>query len=261
MAVSIWRRIKPTKKGKRRRIKADAGSSGAEGMPVEIIKFEPGVQIDPPRIVDISSLNPGIINWVGASATTTTYQRPADPTGLSVLSKTDQTVLLDWDDNSESDLAGYRVYKSTDNITFTEVITLTSTSAYNVPNLQISTLYYFKVIAVNTTGAESGFSNTVSETTNAGSGDPFLLVYPNNDPTQLDSSSIFYNDISVITNTAATFQVTAENLLGGTLNVYDYGYFDYERGAQTGTASFDYTVYDYDGLGNNTSATWTINVQ
>ena len=64
-----------------------------------------------------------------------------------------------------------------------------------------------------------------------------------------------------ITNTAATFQVTAENLLGGTLNVYDYGYFDYERGAQTGTASFDYTVYDYDGLGNNTSATWTINVQ
>ncbi len=39
---------------------------------------------------------------------------PANPTGLSVASTTRTTVSLDWDPNLDTDIAAYRVYRSTD---------------------------------------------------------------------------------------------------------------------------------------------------
>ena len=89
-----------------------------------------------------------------------------------------------------------------------------------------------------------------------------LTVYPNEDPAQLDSASIFFPDRAVITNVSATFEVRTQVLLGGTLNVYDYGYFDYENTTSaTGAASFQYVVFNYDNLNNDTTGTWTITVQ
>jgi len=80
-------------------------------------------------------------------------------------------------------------------------------------------------------------------------------VYP------IDPGGIFENDPYTITNTDADWQVTDESLLDGTLEVFDGGRFQYTRGVQTGTAWFDYTVFDYDGAGNDYTLTVTIDVQ
>ena len=81
--------------------------------------------------------------------------------GLFILSSSlfAQTPTLQWDPNSESDLAGYIIEYGT-------VATNPSTSlpVGNVTQRQITGLlpgstYYFRVVAVNTSGQRSGPSN------------------------------------------------------------------------------------------------------
>jgi chitodextrinase len=85
---------------------------------------------------------------------------PAIPSGL-VATGGNGSVTLDWNDNTESDLQGYNVYQSTDNITFTKVnSSLITTSNYTVTGLTNGTLYYFVVTAVDQSGNESARSAT-----------------------------------------------------------------------------------------------------
>lgn len=85
-------------------------------------------------------------------------------------------------------------------------------------------------------------------------GSPQLTVYP------VTPGGLFEGTEGVITNINATWVVTSENTLDGSFEYFDGGGWRYTRGTQTGTASFNYTVVDYDGLGNNTSATHTVTV-
>ena len=67
---------------------------------------------------------------------------------------------------------------------------------------------------------------------------------------------------SVITNQDATWTVTSSDPLDGTFLFYNGGGWFYTRGSVfTGTASFTYTVYNYDGQGNSTSATHSVVLQ
>jgi hypothetical protein len=92
---------------------------------------------------------------------------PATPTGLTSTSL-DGQVDLSWDANTETDLAGYNVYQSTDNVTFTKVNTsLITTTSYSVTGLTNGTTYYFTVSAVDTSGNESAQSTSVSATPSA----------------------------------------------------------------------------------------------
>lgn len=72
-------------------------------------------------------------------------------------------VSLQWDPNSESDLAGYKVYYGTSPGQYGTPITIGVTTTYTVSNLVPGT-YYFAVTAYNSAGLESGFSNEVSAT-------------------------------------------------------------------------------------------------
>ena len=102
---------------------------------------------------------------------------PAAPTNLVDTAKTTTSITLGWDANSESDLAGYRVYNSLDGINFSPIITLTSTPAYLVLNdlnsdpLTPNTPYYFYVTAVDKSNNESEPSNTDQTTTSVPEGD------------------------------------------------------------------------------------------
>jgi hypothetical protein len=74
-----------------------------------------------------------------------------------------QNVTLQWDANTETDLAGYKIYYGTASGVYgTPVVSGTSTT-YTVTGLAAGT-YYFAVTAYNTSGLESGYSNEVYTT-------------------------------------------------------------------------------------------------
>ena len=87
---------------------------------------------------------------------------PLAPTGLAATAGF-STVWLDWDDNNESDLAGYNVYRSiTSGNGYGKLnSSLLSDSNYIDNNIPHDTTYYYVVTAVNTNPAESDYSNEV----------------------------------------------------------------------------------------------------
>lgn len=73
-------------------------------------------------------------------------------------------VVLAWDANSETDLAGYKVYKGTASRAYTLAVDLpgkSSSPTHTVTGLSAG-MWYFAVTAYNTAGQESGYSNEVS---------------------------------------------------------------------------------------------------
>ena len=73
-------------------------------------------------------------------------------------------VTLTWDANTESDLAGYRVYQGsgTDPTTFTRVQEITApTTSATIKGLD-NTSHSFAVTAYTTAGLESSYSNIVT---------------------------------------------------------------------------------------------------
>ncbi|MFC1897777.1 hypothetical protein ACFLX8_04365 [Chloroflexota bacterium] len=88
---------------------------------------------------------------------------PAAPTGLGA-TPGDAEVSLDWNDNSESDLDGYNVYRSeTMGGPYSQVNgSLVETSDYTDTGLTNDVTYYFVVTAVDMGNNESGDSSEVS---------------------------------------------------------------------------------------------------
>jgi hypothetical protein len=70
-------------------------------------------------------------------------------------------VTLAWNPNSESDLAGYKIYYGTAPRVYGSPIIIGTQTTYTLTGLPVGT-YYFAVTAYNTSGLESGYSNEVS---------------------------------------------------------------------------------------------------
>jgi hypothetical protein len=77
-----------------------------------------------------------------------------------------QSLTLDWDPNTEPELAGYKVYRSTVPGSFQTAIANVpaGTTTFTVNGLQSGTTYYLVVTAYNTSFSESVHSNEVSKT-------------------------------------------------------------------------------------------------
>jgi hypothetical protein len=83
-----------------------------------------------------------------------------------------ESVSLSWDANTESDLAGYKVYYKADfySLPFDGAGAIEGASPVDVYNMTTATIsgidpsrsYYFAVTAYNTSGIESSYSNIVS---------------------------------------------------------------------------------------------------
>ncbi len=71
-------------------------------------------------------------------------------------------VMLEWDANTEGDLAGYKVYVGTTSEAYTNSIDVADVTDYTIQNLTVGTTYYFVATAYDTSGNESGYSNEVS---------------------------------------------------------------------------------------------------
>lgn len=92
-------------------------------------------------------------------------EAPAAPTGLSAIAG-DGTVSLDWNDNTEPDLDGYNVYRSTTSGSGYSQIngSLLSSSNYTDNSVTNGTTYYYVVTAVDIDLNESVYSAEVSAT-------------------------------------------------------------------------------------------------
>ena len=89
---------------------------------------------------------------------------PAAPTGLTATAG-DGSVSLDWADNSETDLAGYNVKRSTvAGGPYTQIASGVGISGYTDNSVNNGTTYYYVVSAVDTSDNESGTSNEASAT-------------------------------------------------------------------------------------------------
>jgi hypothetical protein len=83
---------------------------------------------------------------------------------------------LTWDANTESDLAGYRVYYGTTARTGTTPpagyafgpVEVGKVTTFNTPNLNGGTKYYFSIAAYDNSGNVSSFSSEVTKTILAG---------------------------------------------------------------------------------------------
>lgn len=76
-----------------------------------------------------------------------------------------KTVELDWNDNIETDLAGYNVYQSTvsnDYVKGAFITTVTESTA--TVEVTVEGTYFWVVTAFDTSNNESGFSNEVTLT-------------------------------------------------------------------------------------------------
>ncbi len=92
---------------------------------------------------------------------------PAAPTGLSATSGIG-IVMLNWNNNTEFDLAGYNVYRSTTSGSGYAKLnsSLLTSSDYNDSNVSNGMTYYYVVTAVDNGTLESGYSGEVSATPN-----------------------------------------------------------------------------------------------
>jgi hypothetical protein len=98
---------------------------------------------------------------VGADASA-----PATPTGLTATAGTGKAVALDWGDNTDDDLAGYKIYRNTTNNAGTATyIASVSASAFVDATVAVSTTYYYFISAYDRTGNESAKTSGVSVTT------------------------------------------------------------------------------------------------
>lgn len=79
------------------------------------------------------------------------------------------SVSLAWDANSESDLAGYKIYASLTSGSYisSNSVDVGNVTSYTVTGLQASTTYYFVATAYDTDGYESDYSDEVNKTTAA----------------------------------------------------------------------------------------------
>ncbi|MBN1186266.1 MAG: T9SS type A sorting domain-containing protein [Bacteroidales bacterium] len=101
---------------------------------------------------------------------------PTAPQNL-IAAEGDGSVSLNWDDNSESDLAGYNIYRSaTSGSGYSKINgSLVAVSEYTDNSVINGTTYYFVVTAVDYSGNESANSMEVSATPAGGGGDPTTM--------------------------------------------------------------------------------------
>ncbi|HTF26004.1 MAG TPA: fibronectin type III domain-containing protein [Candidatus Limnocylindria bacterium] len=103
--------------------------------------------------------NPGLPS---NTATAVTMGPPATPSALTATAASATQINLSWT-NDAINQSGFKVERSPDNVTFTQIGT-TSATAYSDPNLAPKILYYYRVRATNASG-DSGYSNVSSATT------------------------------------------------------------------------------------------------
>ncbi len=112
-----------------------------------------------------ANLGPEYFSYQGGGGSTP----PVAPINLSATAQTSTSISLNWDDNTETNLAGYTVKRSTSSGTgYSVIATGVSASQYQDAGLLPQTTYYYVVTASNVSNDQSPNSSEASATTTAG---------------------------------------------------------------------------------------------
>jgi len=134
---------------------------------------------------------------------------PAAPTGLTI-TVGNRKLDLDWNDNTELDLAGYNVYRSlTSGSGYTKLNTsLLTSSMYSDTGLVNGTTYYYRVSAVDTSNNESSYATKSA----APSGSLPSLI--------LSTNTIYFDSLNFGQTKSMTFTITnsGSGTLSGTIS-------------------------------------------
>lgn len=105
----------------------------------------------------------GTVTVAATGATSKTLPVTLTIAAGTTATTTTSTVTLSWGLNTETDLAGYKVYVGTQSGTYGAPITLGKLNTYQITNLTVGTTYFFTVTAYDTAGNESPHSAEVSK--------------------------------------------------------------------------------------------------
>jgi fibronectin type 3 domain-containing protein len=114
--------------------------------------------------VNTSGLAAGTYNGtITVSATGSSSQTVA--VTLTVSAPTSSSATLTWTPNTDSDLAGYKVYRATASGAYGAALATVPAGilTYQATGLSANTTYFFVITAYNSAGNESPFSNEVSK--------------------------------------------------------------------------------------------------
>ena len=135
---------------------------------------------------------------------TTPPQAIADLVAQKVTTRMDTPVNLTWTNVSDpSGIKEYRIYRSVDNVNFTQIATDTDGSPYLDTTCDFNTLYYYKISVVDNAGNVSDFSNVSSTRTARCSIDGFW--------TDWSTSTVFYSIYSYAASTVVATGVTNQS--------------------------------------------------
>jgi len=155
--------------------------------------------------MDQDGNNYPVLSWQdGATVLVTDLTDPSAPTAL-IATPGNNKVVLTWAANSEGDLASYKVYRGTSASPTTLLSTITAgTETSTEDSLTNSTLYYFKISAVDDAGNESSPTSDVSSLSHDPSGDYSLSFDGDDDYVNVNTVA---DEMSSVTDWAVSFWV------------------------------------------------------
>ncbi len=168
-----------------------------------------------------------------------------------------QFVMLEWDPNPESDIAGYRVYYGTNSGLYIKTLDVGNTTTASISNLSSTNIHYFVVTAYNIAGLESLPSDEVS------------VFLSNQAPVAADDTvtmdegssatiNVLSNDNDPDDGPASLSIQSADSTNHGTTSVIGNNVIYSPNSGFYGTDTFSYAITDG---ALNASATVTVNVQ
>lgn len=154
-------------------------------------------------------------------------------------------VTLTWDPNTESDLAGYKIYSGVQSGSYQRNVDVGNITSYILTGLDLGVTYYIAATAYNTKGLESGFSNEVAYTVPSTSTCSFTIT-PLNASFSASGGS---GTVSITTQTGCNWNTSA-----------NISWITVTSGSGTGSGTMRYTVASNTGTSRTASLTIAGNV-
>ncbi|MEW6027447.1 MAG: fibronectin type III domain-containing protein, partial [Planctomycetota bacterium] len=208
---------------------------------------------------DAAGNNSGYSNVVSATTQAAPdIEPPSTPTGLAATAVSSGQIDLAWTastDTGGSGLAGYKVYQSTNGITYALRSTLNATTSYNDSGLSASTTYWYKVASYDNAGNTSGQSSPASATTFA-----FIDTEAPTSPTNLGTSVVTATWISLTWSPSTdNVGVTGYKVFRNAVYINSSAGTNYTDYGLSPSTPYSYTVQAYDAAGNLSALSAALN--
>lgn len=185
---------------------------------------------------------------------------PSAPTGLEIISSDEESLRVDWDNNTELDIMGYAIYISdvpgmdiSDNNTYDDRV-VSLTSDYVISELSIGDVKYCVVTATDNGGKESEASNEVNGTVKDATPPESPTITP-----ETNSEIVMTNPIIIITyNETVTLKIiTAGEVM---VEYNEEVVYEWNPNFRDNT-TYIFTLNATDASGNTRSDTYIISVR